>query len=213
MQEWLTPLRFQLFNLTFIAEGQKLVGGHVDLTRFCGVHLLAYLKRDELAKLGRENAFERPPRPRESLDRRRSVKEIPMWIRKPSRLGSASRSAFPLPSHRTNSRLASRWLSSMARTAMLVALLFFSASSLAQAFIGLESKTLAPVSQDRDEWGLKIVVFDVGQADAILLLAPNGDAAFIDTGKTAEHADNNADYLLAVRGRRGSKGQSRIGCS
>ena len=77
----------------------------------------------------------------------------------------------------------------MPRTTMLSALLFFPASSLAQAFIGLESKTLAPVSQDRDEWGLKIVVFDVGRADAILLLAPNGDAALIDTGKTAENAD------------------------
>ena len=119
-----------------------------------------------------------------------------MWIRNPSRLGSASRSAFPLPSHRTNSRLVSRWLSSMPRTAMLFTLLFFPASSLAQAFVGLESKTLAPVSQDRDEWGLKIVVFDVGQADAILLLVPNGDAALIDTGKTAEHADNIADYLF-----------------
>ena len=64
------------------------------------------------------------------------------------------------------------------------------------SFVGLESKTLAPVSQDRDEWGLKIVVFDVGQADAILLLAPNGDAVLIDTGKTNEHAENIADYLV-----------------
>ena len=29
------------------------------MPRFCGVYLLAYMIRDELAKLGRENAFEK----------------------------------------------------------------------------------------------------------------------------------------------------------
>ena len=32
-----------------------------------------------------------------------------------------------------------------------------------------------------DEWGLKIVIFSVGQADAALVLARNGDAAIIAT--------------------------------
>ena len=118
-----------------------------------------------------------------------------MWIRDPSRPGSASRNAFPSPSQRTNSRLLYRWLSSIPRTATLFALLFLPAAPMAQGFTGLESKTLAPVSQDQGEWGLKIVVFDVGQADAILLLAPNGDAVLIDSGKTAKHAGTIADYL------------------
>ena len=119
-----------------------------------------------------------------------------MRIRSFSRLGSVSRRALPFPSHRTNSRPVSRCLPGIPRTVVLFALLFFPASSLAQAFVGLESKTLAPVSQHRDEWGLKIVVFNVGQADAILLLAPNGDAVLIDTGKTNEHGENVADYLV-----------------
>ena len=37
--------------------------------------------------------------------------------------------------------------------------------------------------------------FDVGQADAVLLLTPNGDAALIDTGQWRRDGHNIADYL------------------
>jgi len=53
---------------------------------------------------------------------------------------------------------------------------------------------LSPVSPD--DWSLKIVTFDVGQADAALLLTPDGDAALIDTGAIGDHGTAIADYLL-----------------
>ena len=105
------------------------------------------------------------------------------------------RRPIALTSERGRSRLASGLLSSVARIAILFAALFVPISSLAQLFVGLESKTLAPVVQEPGDWGLKIVVFDVGQADVILLLAPNGDATLIDTGKTTKHGMLIADYL------------------
>ena len=85
------------------------------------------------------------------------------------------------------------------RTAVLFALLFLPLPSISNTFSGLDSTTLEPISSEAGEWGLKIVVFDVGQADAILLLAPNGDVAAIDTGKTKKHARKIADYLDNAR--------------
>ena len=81
------------------------------------------------------------------------------------------------------------------RIAALFVLLFSSVHSISQAFSGLESTTLAPVSSTAGQWGLKIVVFDVGQADAILLLAPNGDVVVIDTGNNYATAKKIANYL------------------
>ena len=43
------------------------------------------------------------------------------------------------------------------------------------------------------------MIFDVGQADAILLLAPNGDAVLVDSGKTRAHGDMLAAYLGDAR--------------
>jgi competence protein ComEC len=71
-------------------------------------------------------------------------------------------------------------------------------------FQGLESDTLPPVLDAPGEWGLKIVVFDVGQADAIALLAPNGDVALVDTGKTNDHGEMLADFL-------GSEAENGVG--
>lgn len=45
------------------------------------------------------------------------------------------------------------------------------------------------------DWSLKIVQFNVGQADAAIILAPNGDAAIVDMGETAKHADMILSYL------------------
>lgn len=44
-----------------------------------------------------------------------------------------------------------------------------------RAFQGFDSATLEAVSDSAGQWGLNIVVMDVGQADAILVLTPNGD--------------------------------------
>lgn len=45
-------------------------------------------------------------------------------------------------------------------------------------------------------WGFHIVIFRVGQADAIVLVSPNGDAAVIDAGRYASHGDSIANFLL-----------------
>lgn len=52
-----------------------------------------------------------------------------------------------------------------------------------------------PVGED--DWGLKIVIFDVGQADAALLLTPDGHAALIDMGKTKSQGKTIAQYLAS----------------
>lgn len=51
-------------------------------------------------------------------------------------------------------------------------------------FSGLDRADLEPVRLDGD-WGLQILVLDVGQADAILMLTPNGDSCLIDSGDGA----------------------------
>ncbi len=66
-------------------------------------------------------------------------------------------------------------------------------TALAQTFDGFDSATLQPVTTI--DWGLKIVVLNVGQADAILLLAPNGDVVLIDSGKTKSAGNQVADFL------------------
>ena len=78
------------------------------------------------------------------------------------------------------------------RLATIVMLLLCPACVLSQVFKGLESENLPKVEA---EWGLKIVFFDVGQADAILLLTPNGEVAVIDTGHGSTAAGKIADFL------------------
>jgi len=56
------------------------------------------------------------------------------------------------------------------------------------------AQPLTPVPTDN--WGLKIVIFDVGQGDGALLLTPNGQAVIIDTGETQKHGETMAKYLL-----------------
>ena len=62
-------------------------------------------------------------------------------------------------------------------------------------FDGFDSTTLPAVSEDGDEWGLKIVIFNVGNGDALLVLARNGDAAVIDTGRRASNGAQIAAFL------------------
>ena len=45
-------------------------------------------------------------------------------------------------------------------------------------------------------WGLHIVFFSVGQADAVALLAPDGQACIIDAGHGSTAAGRIADFLL-----------------
>ena len=45
------------------------------------------------------------------------------------------------------------------------------------------------------EWGLHIVIFDVGQADAIVMVEPDGKAVIIDAGKNATSAGKIAAFL------------------
>lgn len=45
------------------------------------------------------------------------------------------------------------------------------------------------------DWGLRIVFFNVGQADAIVAVAPDGDVAVIDAAHGATGADSIAAFL------------------
>jgi beta-lactamase superfamily II metal-dependent hydrolase len=67
-------------------------------------------------------------------------------------------------------------LGSGSRKMLIVAVVFWWFPSLAgsQGFQGFDSSTVTPVSDAAGQWGLKIVVLDVGQADAILVMTPNG---------------------------------------
>ena len=73
-----------------------------------------------------------------------------------------------------------------------------------QSFDGFDSTTLAPVSDTPGDWGLKIIVFDVGQGDAIMVLAANGDVVLIDSGRRLDHGNTIANYLS-------TSGQNGIG--
>jgi glyoxylase-like metal-dependent hydrolase (beta-lactamase superfamily II) len=57
------------------------------------------------------------------------------------------------------------------------------------------AQPLTPVTDNN--WGLKIVVFDVGQGDGALLLTPNGQAAIIDMGRKKSQGEAIAAYLLS----------------
>ncbi len=48
------------------------------------------------------------------------------------------------------------------------------------------------------DWGLHIVVLDVGQADAIVMVAPEGSACVIDAGRGSTAASKIADFLRDV---------------
>lgn len=60
------------------------------------------------------------------------------------------------------------------------------------SFTGLESSILPQVTTD---WGLKIIVLNVGQADAILVMTPNGEIALIDSAKYKNKGHMIADIL------------------
>jgi len=67
---------------------------------------------------------------------------------------------------------------------LILPALFFCSSNSAQQ---------EPIAED---WGLKIVVFDFGQADGAVILARNGDAAIVDMGKYKRDGLAMAEYLL-----------------
>ena len=66
---------------------------------------------------------------------------------------------------------------------------------LADDFKGLESSSLETVQDVEGKWGLKIVVLDVGQADAILVFAPNGDVCLIDSGTKGRASKKVYNFL------------------
>jgi len=78
---------------------------------------------------------------------------------------------------------------------LIAVALAHSGAVLAHSFVGFDSGTLSPVSSAPDNWGLKLVVLNVGQADAILVLTPNGDVTLIDSGKTKTAGNQIADFL------------------
>jgi len=78
-----------------------------------------------------------------------------------------------------------------------------------EQFNGLDRPDLPEVTLTEGDWGLQIVFFNVGQADALLLLTPDGEACLIDSGsdwqrgnwndgKGAKAADQIADFLSSV---------------
>ncbi len=73
--------------------------------------------------------------------------------------------------------------------------LLFSVNATSQEFEGFDSDELDPVQNTEGSWGLKIVVLNVGQADEILVLTPNGDVALIDVGRSNAHGDQIANFL------------------
>ena len=72
-----------------------------------------------------------------------------------------------------------------------------SLTAFGQTFDGFDSSNLPQVTDAPGDWGLKIVVFDVGQADAVLILPPNGDVCLVDSGKTNSAGNEIADYLAS----------------
>lgn len=62
------------------------------------------------------------------------------------------------------------------------------------AYDAAEIANLALFQQD---FGLKIIVFNVGRGDAILLLTPNGDATLIDSGRNQSDGKLVTDYLIS----------------
>lgn len=70
--------------------------------------------------------------------------------------------------------------------------------------VGFDSATLTPVSASTGQWGLQIVVLNVGQADAVLVMTPNGDVCLIDSGSSRQAGNHIADYL-------GSSALNRVG--
>ena len=74
----------------------------IELIRrtFRGMHLLAHLKREELAAKGKEDDFKRAPRPANSRKRRRSVTKI-----RTAKADSASGSRRSRPSSALHERL------------------------------------------------------------------------------------------------------------
>ncbi len=78
---------------------------------------------------------------------------------------------------------------------MLMSLLLVTTSAFCEPFDGFDSPSLSAVSESPGQWGLRIVVFDVGQADAIMLLTPNGDVCLIDSGKTNGNGDKIVEYM------------------
>ncbi len=84
------------------------------------------------------------------------------------------------------------------RTLCLVILsvtILFPSVLFGQGFTGFDSATLPPVSNSPGDWGLKIVVLNVGQADAILIMTPNGDVVLVDSGKYKKDGTQIADFL------------------
>ena len=74
-------------------------------------------------------------------------------------------------------------------------LVFTPGKLVAQDFEGFDSAALPPVTNTLGDWGLKIVIMKVGQADAILVMTPNGDTCLIDSGKNKSNGNQIADLL------------------
>lgn len=85
----------------------------------------------------------------------------------------------------------------LSRSVLVLTIFLLPFSSFAQGFHGFDKPSLSAVTRASGEWGLKIIVLNVGQADAVLLITPNGDVALIDSGKTSTAGKQIADYLAS----------------
>jgi len=83
------------------------------------------------------------------------------------------------------------------KISIIIIIIFCQTSLFGQGFNGFDKANLTPVTNSDGDWGLKIIVLNVGQADAILVIAPNGDVCLIDSGKWASAGNIIADYLLS----------------
>ena len=65
--------------------------------------------------------------------------------------------------------------------------------------------TMSGSGDEEFKWGLHIVIFDVGQADAIAIVAPNEDVVLIDAGKLKRDSQKVAEFLLDLEANRVGK--------
>ena len=98
---------------------------------------------------------------------------------------------------RTYRQRRASWLAALVGTVAAV----WPTESLGQPLGG--SSTLLRIPNTPGAWGLKIVVLNLGEPDAILVMTPNGDVCLIDSGKSGNTAGDPAVEYLGSKTRNG----------
>lgn len=73
-----------------------------------------------------------------------------------------------------------------------------SSAAFGQSLNGFDSTRLPPVTNAFGDWGLTIVVLNVGQADAILVMTPNRDVCLIESDRTKSAGHQIAEVLRSA---------------